>query len=103
MRQALERRDGWMEVPHYFSNFNFKWEPCSSATQLNRLGTLSSCVQLYNHFEFHRELTNKSALFRNLKAYCEVNRAPRTFLIVSFAVAPRERVPEHPTDIPDLA
>ncbi len=30
--------------------------------------------EIYNHFEFHKELTTKTGLTKNLKSYCSVNK-----------------------------
>lgn len=43
-------------------------------------------TQVVNHFEFHREITTKNGLIRNLSNYCELNKinlcelTPTTFI-----------------------
>ena len=43
--------------------------------------------QLLNHFEFHREITTKSGIIKNLTSFCEYSRmnvfdiTPLTFLL----------------------
>ena len=51
---------------------NLIWTPLSC--QINYLlHSNTENTQFVNHFEFHRELTNKANTFINLFRYCEFN------------------------------
>lgn len=86
VKRCFERRlDCWKEVPNTNFMFHFKWMPTSSAFRFTQLSYCQK--QMVNHFEFHQEVTTKDLLFKNLKAYAELNKInvfdyiPLTFLV----------------------
>lgn len=72
----LAQKDGWVDVAllnNYQGNINLKWTPVSVKSEFPKL---NSEKLLYNHFEFHREISRKNDLFTNLSNhanYCSEN------------------------------
>lgn len=81
----METRENWRVIESHSTAYNFRWCPVSDGVRFDRLGV--GIKQLLNHFEFHKELTCKYTLIKNLKLYCESNKinlfsiTPLTFLI----------------------
>ena len=59
-------RSNWIEAQNGEININLNWQPISKQLKYG-----SNCESLFNHYEFHKELTNKSKLIENLGQYCE--------------------------------
>lgn len=63
---------------------HFKWTQTTYGTKFYKLNKSTLC---FNHFEFHREISNKQYLVRNLVNFCESNKlnafdiTPTTFII----------------------
>ena len=57
------------------ANLNFLWSHCSSRINFNDFtrGKPSSIKKITNHFEHHKEISNKLNLFINMMIYCENN------------------------------
>lgn len=87
IREIMQRRKWWIEIPPLHTMFNFKWKPTSHGIRWERLGDPLYQRQLVNHFEHHQEVTKKSNLFRNLNAFSELNHdsifamVPLTFVV----------------------
>lgn len=83
IRRTLERRKIWVEN-NELPTVHFKW---TQTTQLMKFHLMNKCTLCYNHFEYHRELSNKQHLIRNLTKFCEGNKmnafdiTPTTFII----------------------
>ena len=86
IRAAFEKRsDYWKEVPYFNSTYNFKWQPFSKGLRFDQLSM--SQKQMFNHFEFHAEITTKDGIFKNMLNYALRNKlslfdyVPLTFVI----------------------
>jgi hypothetical protein len=64
---VLAAKEGWIDIgqlgPIYTGAPNFKWTPCSVKSEFAKV---NADKYLYNHFEYHREITRKNELFANL-------------------------------------
>lgn len=84
VRRALQQRKGLAEASSSDCVLAFKWTQNSFGFKFNQLGR--ECLS-FNHFEFHRELTNKQRLVWNMVSFCESNKLnafayiPTTFVI----------------------
>lgn len=82
-----QRCDFWQEVPLNTNIFNFKWHQNNRSYQYEKLNLNSNFKQLVNHFEYHKEISSKTGLIKNLAYYCEQNKmnlfdlTPITFII----------------------
>jgi len=73
VRKIMEKRcHSWKEVPNFSSVFHYKWQPISRGIRFELLNKAQK--QMVNHFEGHEEITTKDMLFKNLLAYCELNK-----------------------------
>lgn len=87
IKTILSLRANWSEGYYSLpSSASFIWMPISQTVKFERLK--ASCnIQCVNHFEFHREISDKSKLFSNLTLYCASaktslwNIVPMTFVI----------------------
>ncbi|EAR86536.2 tubulin-tyrosine ligase family protein (macronuclear) [Tetrahymena thermophila SB210] len=85
VKRVMETRENWRAIETHNTAYNFRWCPISQAVKFDRIGI--GMKQLVNHLEFHKELTCKYTLIKNLKPYCEQNKinmftlTPLTFLI----------------------
>lgn len=98
----MRNREWWVEhtsnsetVHPASSGFNFRWSQTIQGIKYERLNGVSAgggmqyanLRQCVNHFEEHREISEKDGLVRNLKLFCETNKlalfsiTPATFLI----------------------
>ena len=73
VEKVLKTRNNWEKIDSQNPQCaNLIWTPLSC--QINySLHSLNESSQFVNHFEFHRELTNKASTFINLFRYCEFN------------------------------
>ena len=73
VEKVLKTRENWEKIDEQNSkNANLIWTPLSC--QINySLHSISENTQFVNHFEFHKEITNKANTFINLFRYCEFN------------------------------
>lgn len=72
IREAMNTRPWWVEIPNIDSAFNFKWQPVSFRMKFRELNTKSKAhKQIVNHFEYHKYLSEKSELFLSLQNHCE--------------------------------
>jgi hypothetical protein len=87
IREAMQRRPWWIEIPKFNSIFNFKWQPTSFRMKFHELRKERSIKQVVNHLEFHKWLSEKSELFRGLREYWKREKRklwemiPLTFLV----------------------
>ena len=87
IREALKRRSWWVEIPNFNTVFNFKWQPTSYKLKYKDLGKERNLRQMVNHLEYHKSISEKSELFKNLQIYCEQTRSnvfkvtPLTFFV----------------------
>lgn len=63
IREAMQQRSWWVEIPNVDSAFNFKWQPVSYRMKFRKLNQKGPVKQVVNHFENHRCLTEKSNMF----------------------------------------
>ena len=73
VEKVLKTRNNWEKIDTQNPQCaNLIWTPLSC--QINyTMHSTSENTQFVNHFEFHRELTNKANTFINLFRYCEFN------------------------------
>eukprot|EP00825_Cyclidium_porcatum_P044004 TRINITY_DN6355_c0_g2_i2.p1 TRINITY_DN6355_c0_g2~~TRINITY_DN6355_c0_g2_i2.p1 ORF type:complete len:1019 (+),score=216.06 TRINITY_DN6355_c0_g2_i2:1004-4060(+) len=87
VQRVISKRENWKEVPVYSSTSQFIWVPWSKAIRFQYLTATSLTKKIVNHFEFHREITMKSGLIKNLSLIAEDQKknlfeiTPTTFLI----------------------
>lgn len=83
IKRALSQRAGLVETSNHEGIF-LKWTQNSFGFKYHQLG--KDCLS-FNHFEFHREITNKQRLVWNMINFCESNKLnafnyiPTTFII----------------------
>eukprot|EP01016_Furgasonia_blochmanni_P037068 TRINITY_DN4322_c0_g2_i2.p1 TRINITY_DN4322_c0_g2~~TRINITY_DN4322_c0_g2_i2.p1 ORF type:complete len:703 (+),score=53.72 TRINITY_DN4322_c0_g2_i2:194-2302(+) len=76
IRRVLSRRPWWKEITSLSvgeDSSHFIWYPTSGKIKFDRLRAQNPVKQTVNHFEFHREISMKHKLFKNLQVYCEAN------------------------------
>ena len=71
----MQRRFWWKETHDSNSSFNFSWQSTSKGISFDKLNNSKTSKQIVNHFEFHKEITTKASLVKNLQIYCEVSNA----------------------------
>lgn len=82
-----QRGEQWEEVTSSSLAFNFKWLQNNKTYNYEKLTSGSGLRQLVNHFEFHKEISSKAGLIKNLSFYCEQNKmnlfdiTPITFVL----------------------
>lgn len=68
-----ETRSGyWKETNLIKGVIHFKWQQNTKEFKYDRLNSNALYKQMVNHFEFHREISTKAGLFKNLRFFCEV-------------------------------
>lgn len=68
-----ETRGGaWQESKETKGIINFKWQQNCKDFKFERMTPTALYKQIVNHFEFHREISTKAGLFKNLRGHCEV-------------------------------
>ena len=74
IRRCMQQRLNWKECANKETNlFNLKWKESSKGVDFSVLTKNNANRQLVNHFEYHREVSNKLNLYINLMKYCEVS------------------------------
>lgn len=63
----------WRETNQIKGVIHFKWQQNTKEFKYERLNSNALYKQIVNHFEFHREISTKAGLFKNLKVFCEVS------------------------------
>ena len=82
-----QKGEAWEEVPTTAVAFNFKWLQNNKTYNYEKLTNNNGVKQLVNHFEFHKEISSKAGLIKNLSFYCEQNKmnmfemTPITFIL----------------------
>eukprot|EP01016_Furgasonia_blochmanni_P056509 TRINITY_DN9650_c0_g2_i1.p1 TRINITY_DN9650_c0_g2~~TRINITY_DN9650_c0_g2_i1.p1 ORF type:complete len:722 (-),score=158.27 TRINITY_DN9650_c0_g2_i1:154-2238(-) len=78
VRKVLLRRPWWREVPYKAGEetCQFMWQPTSKQIKFDRLRPQNAQKQMVNHYEFHREISMKNKLIKNLQVYCEMTQTP---------------------------
>jgi hypothetical protein len=71
IKEAMEKRDWWVETHPFSSLYNFKWKPDSNGIRFDQLSSQTT-KQVVNHYEYHNQLSAKDFLFKNLRLYAEV-------------------------------
>ena len=69
IREAMSKRNWWVEIPNVDSVFNFKWQPVSYRMKFRELGKKTPYKQIVNHFEFHKCLSEKNELYSCLQSH----------------------------------
>lgn len=73
VKRVMEtRKNYWIEQANENVFLNFKFKQNNKTYKYDRLNSIPNQKQLLNHFEFHKEISNKALLIRNLSFYCEV-------------------------------
>ena len=73
VEKVLKTRKNWEKIDSQNAQCaNLIWTPLSCQINYSLHSTMEN-TQFVNHFEFHRELTNKANTFINLFRYCEFN------------------------------
>ncbi|CAD8142867.1 unnamed protein product [Paramecium octaurelia] len=88
VKRIMSKRLQWKETNDSSSMLvNFKWQQSERGYRYERLIVSQNYKQLVNHFEHHKEISNKSYLIKNLSQYCEKHKlnvfdyTPLTFVI----------------------
>lgn len=77
VRKVLQNKSNWIEIenePFQYCDFNFNWQPTSFYLKYERIFSQRDSKVLVNHFEFHKELTSKYKLIKNLEAFAKTSR-----------------------------
>jgi len=74
IREAMQQRPEWIEVPNISTIYNFKWQPFSDGIRFDELQTKGKLRQSVNHLKWHSCISDKSNLFTTLKRHCEINK-----------------------------
>jgi hypothetical protein len=72
IRRVLKKRPWFKEVDKPIGRVDFTWQQSSKGLPFDKL-TSKECRMTVNHYEFHREISTKINLIRNLQHYCEVS------------------------------
>ena len=73
VEKVLKTRKNWEKIDSQNTQCaNLIWTPLSCQINYSAHSNIEN-TQFVNHFEFHRELTNKANTFINLFRYCEFN------------------------------
>ena len=67
----MEGRTWWIQVPANNPLYNFIWKPFSVGINFENI-MKTTTRQMINHFEKHKEISQKSHLFMNLQEFAEV-------------------------------
>ncbi|KAM3140566.1 hypothetical protein pb186bvf_007378 [Paramecium bursaria] len=88
VKRIMQKKPWWKETTDSSSMFvNFKWQQSERGYRYERLILSQNYKQLVNHFEHHKEISNKMGLIKNLTAYCEKHKlnvfdyTPLTFIL----------------------
>ncbi|EAS01345.2 tubulin-tyrosine ligase family protein (macronuclear) [Tetrahymena thermophila SB210] len=88
VKRILKSREWWCEFNSETQqgSYNFRWTQGIQGIKYEKLNS-NGPKQCVNHFEEHREISQKDNLVKNLKLFCETNKislfslTPCTFLI----------------------
>ncbi|KAL4506836.1 hypothetical protein ABPG72_001257 [Tetrahymena utriculariae] len=88
VKRILKSREWWCEYNSETQqgSYNFRWTQGIQGIKYEKLNS-NGAKQCVNHFEEHREISQKDNLVKNLKLFCETNKislfsiTPCTFLI----------------------
>ena len=73
VKRVMNTRNWWIECSQPEGHFlNLQWQQTVRGFRFEKLSQNIFAKQLFNHFEFHHEISNKSGLLKNLQNYCEV-------------------------------
>ena len=90
IKKCFEFRENWQLAPISYKNneVNFIWAPISTQIKFSELNIDNNNINtMTTHYEFHRQLSNKLKMFKNLMIFCEDNNidlfkiVPLTILI----------------------
>jgi len=74
VKNCFKHRINWKECQSNVTTmFNFKWQQNIIGIDYYSLSKTPSVKQIFNHFEFHQQISNKFNLFINMTKYCEEN------------------------------
>jgi len=68
----MRKRYWFKEADTSFVQVNFIWQQSTRGLFYERLNMTKDFKQVVNHYEFHREISTKINLIKNLQYYCEV-------------------------------
>ncbi|EAS00468.2 tubulin-tyrosine ligase family protein (macronuclear) [Tetrahymena thermophila SB210] len=86
VRKVMSKKQGWVECTGHYVYYNFNWQSVSSLVKFDRMKSSEHHTYLVNHFEFHREITQKDRLIKNISNYSKLNQinqfdiTPLTFI-----------------------
>mmetsp|Transcript_13777 Transcript_13777/g.11730 ORF Transcript_13777/g.11730 Transcript_13777/m.11730 type:complete len:120 (-) Transcript_13777:882-1241(-) len=66
VRRVMKKRYWFKETYEHNTLFNFAWQPTNRGIYFERLTASRTSKQVVNHFEFHREISTKISLIKNL-------------------------------------
>jgi len=59
IREAMENRKDWVEIPNISTLFNFKWQSSSEGIRFEDLHSFGSSKQIVNHLKHHKAISCK--------------------------------------------
>ncbi len=65
----MKKRYWFKEISEGNNLYNFAWQQTNKGIYFERLTANRATKQAVNHFEFHREISTKTNLIRNLQMY----------------------------------
>lgn len=78
VKKIIERRSWWIEQPAINNMYslvaNFRWQPFSNGFRFESLNGNNTTRQMFNHVEFHEELSKKANLYQNMLQFSELTK-----------------------------
>ncbi|KAL4503006.1 hypothetical protein ABPG72_014235 [Tetrahymena utriculariae] len=86
IRKVMQKRQPlWNETSTTLSNYQFRWQPTSQGFNFHSSLENPKYPKVFNHFEFHKHLSDKSFLLFNVVNYCVKNNIDAfEFMPISF-------------------
>ncbi|KAL4455467.1 hypothetical protein ABPG74_012619 [Tetrahymena malaccensis] len=86
IRKVMQKRQPlWNEISTTLSNYQFRWQPTSQGFNFHSSLENPKYPKVFNHFEFHKHLSDKSFLLFNVVNYCVKNNFDAfEFMPISF-------------------
>ncbi|EAS04555.2 tubulin-tyrosine ligase family protein (macronuclear) [Tetrahymena thermophila SB210] len=86
IRRVMQKRQPlWNEISTTLSNYQFRWQPTSQGFNFHSSQENPKYPKVFNHFEFHKHLSDKSFLLFNVVNYCVKNNIDAfEFMPISF-------------------
>jgi hypothetical protein len=72
VKNCFSHRVNWKEsLPAIINLASFRWQQNNHGVDFSLYDKLSPHKQMFNHFEYHKQISNKLNLFINMMKYCE--------------------------------